>query len=171
MLITPQYKTLNERLHSTRPDYGISGQKWAGMVARVADAMKTTSILDYGSGKGTLGKALGRPISEYDPCIPGKESRPAPAALVVCTDVLEHIEPDCLDAVLDDLTALTLVKGFFVIATRPAKKFLEDGRNAHLIQQNIKWWLDRLWLRFDLEAFQDFGGDFLVIVKHRPSIQ
>lgn len=170
MLISETYKSLNSRLHSARVDYGTSGSKWAGMVGKLAASLETTSVLDYGCGKGTLAKALPHiRVREYDPCIEGKDSAPEPACLVACTDVLEHIEPDCLMAVLDDLKRVTQRKGFFIIATRPAKKFLEDGRNAHLIQQDISWWLPLLWERFQLEAFQDFGGEFMVIVKRAPA--
>ena len=48
-------------------------------------------------------------------------------------ELMEHIEPECLEEVLDNLQWLSLKAVFLVIATRPAKKMLADGRNAHLI--------------------------------------
>lgn len=164
-LITEHYARLNRQLHLERPDYGTSGEKWAEMVVKLANKMGTRSILDYGSGKGTLASALNLPISEYDPCIPGKEESPRKHDLVVCTDVLEHIEIECLNDVLDDLKRCTGHKAFLVVATRPAKKTLPDGRNTHLIQRSARWWLEQLLLRWDLEAFQDFGGEFLAIMR------
>jgi hypothetical protein len=90
---------------------------------------------------------------------------PDPADIVACTDVLEHIEPECLEDVLADLRRVTKKMGFFTIATRPAKKFLSDGRNAHLIQQDARWWLEKLWAKFHVQQFNDLGGELLVIVS------
>jgi 2-polyprenyl-3-methyl-5-hydroxy-6-metoxy-1,4-benzoquinol methylase len=84
---------------------------------------------------------------------------------VACTDVLEHIEPDQLDKVLDDLKRLVKQAGVFVIATGPAKKFLDDGRNAHLIQEGAAWWLPKIMARFDLMKFQKLAHEILVIVR------
>lgn len=167
MLISPEYLKQQHDLHADG-DYGTSSSKWAGMICDLANANSFTSILDYGCGKGLLKKSLqGANIAEYDPCIEGKDSPPASAELVVCTDVLEHIEPDCLDNVLDHLQSLTMKTGFFVIATRPAKKILSDGRNAHLIQQPHEWWLPKIFVRWKLKAFRDFGGCFMLIVEKK----
>ncbi|MDP1683387.1 MAG: hypothetical protein Q8L39_16645 [Burkholderiales bacterium] len=120
MLTTDQYRELNAHLHDTNPHYGISSSKWAPVVA---DQVGTRDILDYGCGKGLLKSTLGWPIREYDPAIPGKDTPPEPADFVTCTDVLEHIEPECLEHVLNDLQRLTRKIAFLNIATRPAKKF------------------------------------------------
>jgi 2-polyprenyl-3-methyl-5-hydroxy-6-metoxy-1,4-benzoquinol methylase len=68
------------------------------------------------------------------------DAAPEPHDIVACTDVLEHIEPDCLDDVLKDIRRCTKKVAFLLIATRPAIKVLADGRNAHLIQQPYTWW-------------------------------
>jgi len=106
----------------------------------LAASLKTTCVLDYGSGKGYLAKSMPYPIWEYDPVIPGKDESPRPADLVVCTDVLEHIEPDKLEYVLDDIRRVTKQLGYFVIHTGPSAKILADGRNSHLIQKPENWW-------------------------------
>lgn len=164
MLISASYKELNKRLHS-KGNYGFSGHKYAPLVANIARQLETRDILDYGCGARTLEHALGYPIRNYDPCIEGLDTPPEPADIVVCSDVLEHIEPDCLDDVLDDLKRVTRKLGVLVIATRPAIKFLEDGRNAHLIQEGIGWWLEKLGKRFaGMEG--TFGpGAFTVVVR------
>jgi hypothetical protein len=69
---------------------------------------------------------------------------PKPAQLLACTDVLEHIEPDRLDAVLRHQFNVAELGAFFTIATRPANKVLPDGRNAHLIQELPSWWVQKL---------------------------
>ncbi|HET9469625.1 MAG TPA: hypothetical protein VFO24_00885, partial [Usitatibacter sp.] len=80
-------------------------------------------------------------------------------------DVLEHIEPECLDEVLDDLQRVTRKIGFFVIATREAEKTLPDGRNAHLIQEPIAWWAPRLEKRFTVSQVREMAGEFAVVVR------
>ena len=164
MLITPAYERLNKRLYDVEPEYGTSGKTWAKYVRKCAQD-NPGSILDYGCGRRTLEQELGYPIQNYDPAIPGYDAPPEPAHCVACTDVLEHIEPECLDAVLDDLKRVTQAVGFFVIATRPAAKVLADGRNAHLINRPIEWWLPQIWERFTISQVTNLGILFIVIVK------
>ena len=163
MKITPGYLEQNRALHAVG-NYGLSGQRWAPQVLSMCNFAKSRDLLDYGCGQRTLEKALGFPIRNYDPCIPGLDATPEPADLVVCTDVLEHIEPDCLDEVLDDLQRVTKRLGFFVIANRPAQKILPDGRNAHLIQQPSSWWLPQLARRFRVIEVSEGTGEFGVVV-------
>ena len=150
MLISDDYRRLNRALHA-EGSYGRKGDKWTARVEQLIDRFRPVDILDYGCGQGALGRALGRPIGEYDPAVQGKDAPPQPADLVVCTDVLEHVEPACLDTVLDDLQRLTRVCLFAVVSTRPAVKVLADGRNAHLIVEPWSFWEDRLSSRFTID--------------------
>lgn len=161
MQISEAYREQNAKLHDN-PHYGVSGHKWAPMVKQLAGG--STDILDFGCGKRTLEKALGFSIQNYDPCIPGLDATPEPASVVVCGDVLEHIEPECLDDVLDELRRLIREVGLFTIATGPAKKYLPDGRNAHLIQEGAQWWIPKIWQRFRITQFVDKGHELIVIV-------
>ena len=163
MKITAEYRELNRELHS-QGFYGISGGNWAKVVGSICDTIQSRDVLDYGCGQRTLEKGLGFPIRNYDPCVEGLDAPPAPADLVVCTDVLEHIEHDCLDEVLDDLRRVTRKFGFFVIATRPALKTLPDGRNAHLIQEGEAWWLPKIAARFEIQKIDRVEGEFLLMV-------
>lgn len=162
MRYTDTYKQLQEELHQN-PHYGTSGAKYVEYVMRIADSMKTHDILDYGAGKGTLQKGIPYPIQQYDPFIPEFTAVPRPARLVVCTDVMEHIEPSCLDDVLTDIASFTGQLIFFQIATGPAQKFLSDGRNAHLIQQPLRWWLPKLMEHFEIESLNNQGHGFIAI--------
>src|SRR6187402_2868658 len=128
MKITPGYLEQNRKLHEGGY-YGLRGSRWAPTVLNVCNVAGSRDVLDYGCGQRTLERDLGFPIRNYDPCIPGLDAPPEPADVVACTDVLEHIEPECLDEVLDDLKRVTRGIGFFVIAHHPAKKTLPDGRN------------------------------------------
>lgn len=163
-LITDEYKALQTQLHEERPDYGTSSQKHIEQIRAIAQQLGTRDIIDYGCGKCQLQKGLPFPIQNYDPCLTEWSRHPDPADLVVCTDVLEHIEPQCLDEVLDDLAALTKKLLLVEVACRPAKKWLADGRNAHLIQQKPNWWLKHLLNRFDLYQFQSAPGAFVALL-------
>lgn len=163
--ISEEYRSLNEKLHKSNEAYGKSGHKHVKQVMEIAVSLGTKDILDYGCGKSTLAMNLPFKINQHDPAIPVFSERPAAADVVVCTDVLEHIEPEMLDSVLQDLCALTKKAIFLNVATRPAKKILEDGRNAHLIQEDYKWWLEKLWGMFEIVRFDKFDGEFSVIAK------
>jgi hypothetical protein len=97
---------------------------------------------------------------------------PFPAELVCCIDVLEHIEPDKIDAVLDHLKSLTQGIAFLSIDTGPAKKTLSDGRNAHLIQEGWLWWLPKIDARWDVQTVQ-FVSDrnFFVVCEAKSLIE
>lgn len=149
-LISPAYVALQHELHDRPNGYGGKGDKWAAAVAGLARTYQAGSILDYGCGEGALVRALYRQglpgvrFDEYDPAVPTKAQRPSFADLVVCTDVLEHIEPDRLDCVLAHLRVLARKAVFLVVATRPSNKTMADGRNAHLIVEDVDWWEARV---------------------------
>lgn len=164
MLISESYRALNAQLHESNPGYGVSGQKWAEHIKGLSNKLHTRDILDYGCGKRTLQMALGCAIKNYDPCIPEFSTPPEPAYIVVCGDVLEHIEPENLDDVLDDLKRVVKHVGFFVINTGPAKKFLADGRNAHLIQEKWEWWKPKIESRFQIWGMEEHEKDVVAVV-------
>lgn len=169
MLISEEYRALNATLHESDPDYGKSGHKWAEMIAHVAKKLEVDTILDYGAGKGTLKTAIGGEynVREYDPAVPSMAKRPEPAQLVTCTDVLEHIEPHCLHDVLDDLQRLGTLGAFVVIATRPAKKILADGRNAHLIVEPPEWWIPKLLIRWRILMIAFNGSPLYAMMRRK----
>ena len=164
MLISDSYRRLNSDLHAGG-NYGRNGDKWATRVAEISDRYDASTILDYGCGQGSLARALGARVQEYDPAIVDKSAAPLPADLVVCTDVLEHIEPDCLGDVLDHLRRLSRKACFVVVATRPAMKFLADGRNAHLIIEQDEFWRGRLNRRFKILSWEPMTGEFAAVLE------
>lgn len=147
-LASPEYIEMQRVLHTRGVPYGERGDKWTKTVIAVAEAYEASSILDYGCGQGSLGKRLRNDprfdVREYDPAIQGKDSSPGFADLVVCTDVLEHVEPDCLDAVLKHLRLLSRKALFIVVAICDTANVLTDGRNAHLIVRPANWWKKRM---------------------------
>lgn len=143
-LVSKEYREQLHRKHQSTK-WGIDGHRNAQAVADYANELHATSILDYGCGSGTLKKNLpGFKVFEYDPGIRSKSQLPKPAHLVVCTDVLEHVEPEKLADVLKHVYLLASKGAYFVIALRPARETLPDGRNAHLIVQGKTWWIDQL---------------------------
>lgn len=164
-LISDKYIQLNEQLHSSKRAYGRSGKKYIKQVLSLTEKYNTKDVLDYGCGKQTLQEGLPFTISQYDPAIRKYSKHPKrPYDIVVCTDVLEHIEPEFLDNVLDDIKKLTLEAVFLTVSTRPARKVLADGRNTHLIVKPKGWWIPKLQSRFKIlevtenyEMFTVFG--------------
>lgn len=106
------------------------------------------TILDYGCSRRRLRNSL--PVTmqnwlaEYDPGVPGFETPSWPRDLVVCTDVLEHVEPECLDAVLADLKRVTLNTLLLSVSTKHSEMTLPDGTLQHKIVQPAAWWAEKI---------------------------
>lgn len=166
-LISEEMRELNSQLHYDNPRYGMGGSRHLETVLKLSKLENIKLIGDYGCGKGMLAKELLKHnivILEYDPAIPGKEGLLPAVDLLVCTDVLEHIEPDKLDFVLDDMKRCTRQVGYFVISTRKAIKSYADGRNAHLIVQPEAWWNKKLSKYFEVGTIQAKNDELHVIV-------
>jgi 2-polyprenyl-3-methyl-5-hydroxy-6-metoxy-1,4-benzoquinol methylase len=135
------------RLHADPRGYGGRGRKWRDLVVEMGTTYQCRSLLDYGCGQGTLCAAItsgAHPftdIREYDPAILGKDAPPSPAELVVCTDVLEHVEPDYIWSVTEHLAAMTIRACFLVVSLVETSKRLSDGRQAHLLLRSVEWWV------------------------------
>jgi len=154
-LISEHYRKELETLH--RPgDWGnTASRSWKEILSEVNKYGNT--FLDYGSGRGFLGKMIEKhhpgeyQVTNYDPGLDEYKDNNTPHDFVVCVDVLEHIEPDLLDNVLDDLQRVTLKAGYFQIAHFESLKFLEDGRNVHLIVEPPEWWEPKITERWNVE--------------------
>lgn len=162
---SPAYRGQLETLHRTRT-WGADGGKHTEAVRQIIDEYQPKTILDYGCGENKLAESL-TPIrvSGYDPGVRERATMPKPCDLVISTDVLEHVEPDKLDAVLDHIWRLTGVVGYFVISTRLANAKLPDGRNAHLSVHDGSWWLEKLAAIGWTVKRHTIGKDLTVVVE------
>lgn len=168
MLISETYRQQQEKLHEN-PQYGVASVAYAPIVTNLINQLKIREVLDYGAGKGRLGESI-KPdhdiqMHRYDPARPEWADKPDSAEMVCCIDVLEHIEPECLEDVLDDLQRCVEFFGFFTVHTGPAVKVLDDGRNAHLTQEGPGWWLPRILHRWELVQYQIQPNGFYVLVR------
>ncbi len=167
-LITDEYRAQQAALHA-KGNYGTASLQFGDAVTNILNAMQCRTLLDYGCGSmRNLCKVI-EPDHDvmyqgYDPAIPAFAKK-EPADLVTCIDVLEHIEPELLDNVLDDLQSLSPMLAFLTVHTGPARKVLSDGRNAHLIQQPASWWLPKFMERWELNAFTRSPQGFTVLLS------
>lgn len=139
-LISPKYQQLLLAKHG-HGKWGADGAKHVANANAYADALEAETILDYGCGEMKFAEAMKpRRVSGFDPGVPGKAGMPKPCDLLVCTDVLEHVELEKLNNVLGHMRSVCLKGAYVVIATREANAKLPDGRNAHLIVRDEKWW-------------------------------
>lgn len=155
-MISEHYRQLNAKLHRQQHAYGCSGSRWGDLVLDLVRRDGMRDVLDYGCGKQTLAGMIAHvvPCRGYDPAISHLAARPEPADLVTCTDVMEHVEPEHIDAVLDDIAALARKGAFFVISCERGGRKLPDGRFAHLVVKPPEWWMQKLKGRFeDFEVY------------------
>ena len=175
-LISPAYQAQQQTLHETSP-YGTASILYAPIVSAIIEKMQITHLLDYGCGANTqLPKHLKvshkLTYQAYDPGVPRYSTPPLPAELVACIDVLEHIEPEYLDLVFDDLARLAEGVLFASVTTCAAFKSLPDGRNAHLTQQPMSWWLPKFWDRWEIQTVQAISAEsFFVVGTTKPRIE
>jgi hypothetical protein len=141
------------------------------------------SLVDWGCASGKLLNRVAEDFpgiqesAGYDPGNPDYDIVPSGAydCLVSC-DVIEHIEPDQLDASFKLMQSKFRRSAFLIAACYPAKKILDDGRNAHLIVENCAWWLDRIQRQFDqchVTWWQaiDFGGKPHKGIRPKPELR
>jgi len=166
MLITPEYREQQEEMHE-KGDYGIVGHMYAKMISGLWVQLEEPKVLDYGCGQCSLSQALPQiPFDLYDPCVPRYAKEPkGKYDLVTCTDVLEHIEPDLLADVVQNIAEHCSKMCFVQIGTAPASKTLPDGRNAHLTQERVAWWVALLdGAGFEIQTVSRTGHGFIAVL-------
>lgn len=137
----------NDRTRRT----GFGGKsKNLGRFPKFMKIWNVDSLLDYGCGKGHVLAQLKEKypkviIEGYDPAIDRYNTVPQTQYdCVFSNDVLEHIEPQYIGQVLENIDSLSKKYIWLRIDTKPARKKLPDGRNAHLILESPEWWMVQL---------------------------
>lgn len=172
------YGAIYSELHKNQKHYtGKSIRTGLPQIVELVQKTNPRRLLDYGCGKGhqysvhKVHEAWGglQPHC-FDVGVPAFSDEPAgPFDGVICTDVMEHIDPADVDTILDDIFSFLPERddggtsfAFFFISCRPAKnKMLPDGRNVHLCVREPEWWESRLSMfarpRLEIVARYDLG--------------
>ena len=162
-MISKEYKAELRKMHTDSPRWGRgSVQHYTYIVTQ-----NPATVLDYGCGKGGLVRELnasGIQCTGYDPGVWEFRNRPkGKYALVICADVLEHVEPGELDNVLADIAGFAERDIMLVIATRKAVAVLPSGRNAHLIVENELFWIERISKHMTVQSYTYDGSEMKVL--------
>lgn len=142
MAYSNEYLEQLKKLHN-KSSFG-SGQEIPQIVKDLLDTGEIKTFLDFGSGKGFFSQSIAQTypnikLFTYDP-VTSPIELPDKVDMTYSSDVLEHVEPELLDETLDDLFNRTKKYQYHLIACHPAKKTLNNGRNAHLIIEDPAWW-------------------------------
>ena len=156
---TDEYGAMQRQMHD-RGGYGVWGDHDTRLAAtgilNLHDVLKRPlTVMDYGAGNGALGAALERAfkcatVTNYDPFHPQWRDNPEPGLhdVVTCCDVMEHVEPQCVENTLKYIADHCRYMAIFTIAIEEAAKTLPDGRNAHVTQRSPAWWQKRISKHF-----------------------
>ena len=157
-MFTENYRLLNKQLHEQNANYGTTVKSKINIITDIIDNQHIHSVLDYGCGKGLLKQLLIEKygdnklfINEYDIAFEQKLSR-SPSDLIVCSDVMEHVEPEYTKSVLQDIELHTLRYALFVISTKQSDKTFPDGRNTHINIKGVKEWSELIGQYFEIDS-------------------
>ena len=90
----------------------------------------------------------------YDPAVAEYADKPTGRFdIVTCVDVLEHVSRGGISHTLCEISGLTRGFFFFAIDLVPAKKYLDDCRNAHILLAPGDWWCQQISSQFMCTRF------------------
>lgn len=148
MSLVDQYREMHLKGHFA----GYSLKAHTEDIRQLVQLTRAKSLLDYGCGKGhqySLSKMHrvwgGIMPTLYDPGVEQLSTKPsAKFDGVICTDVLEHIPEGEVEETLREIFSYATKFVYLSICTRPAKKTLPDGRNAHVTIKEPAWWAGKI---------------------------
>ena len=166
----------SQSLHESDPNYSLpsaysnpgnikSGMDLPRALRSVCSKFRVQTFLDYGCGKNGLISLLegcndfsSINFRSYDPAVAEYADRPTGHFdVVTCIDVLEHISRGEISQVLHEISDLTSGFFFFAIDLVPAKKYLDDCRNAHIMLAPSDWWCQQISSQFMCTRFFQAG--------------
>jgi len=166
--VIKKYKVFHENGIKNQPGFstflGYSLTKWILKIQEIIKTNNCNSLLDFGCGKAFLYKnkfKIGdkefsnlsdfwnlKNIYLYDPGLEEYSDYPkGKYDGIICTDVVEHIPEDDVLNFIDELFKLSNKFIFVVIATMPASKYFDDGKNIHLSLKDQEEW-KKIFLEF-----------------------
>lgn len=176
MAVSESYLQQLRQLHASKDGFGRT-RRIPELLLEAVQRHGVRSLLDFGCGKGAMVELLreslpGVQVRGWDPAFHAPDELPDDVDMIVSTDVLEHIEPEALDATLRDLRARCRHQ-YHLIACHRAATLLPDGRNAHLVVEAPDWWQQRfLELGCTIEAerlesrISPVGRGSILVVKY-----
>lgn len=144
--------TINEKMLEQIQLVHSSENKWNGnslidhipRIEAIIEDYGIETILDYGCGKAKYHPSHWN-ATKYDPGVSEFSEKPTSRHdLIICTDVLEHVEEEYIDEVLQEIFQNANKFVYFCIGVHPAEEILPDGRNAHVLLKTVAWWKERL---------------------------
>lgn len=168
------YESLTEatKFHSVNQSNWI-GEALAEYKHNVFNLIKENNvknILDYGCGKAKFhsilfnnkkvpGSPMGIDITPYDPAVPDFANKPTGQYdLVLCVDVMEHVQEDKVEEVLKDIFTFSN-RVFLTITCYAATQTLVNGKNAHYTIKEPDWWKEKL---------KPYDGSYISIFQTKP---
>ena len=104
--ISEEYRQVLIQTHKKyKGTWGNSGLRlWSNAFLGIMRFQKFNRVLDYGAGWGMVKDGLSKThphieVIEYEPSRAEVAASPEPCEMVICHDVLEHVEPEYLDNV------------------------------------------------------------------------
>lgn len=148
-----KYVKLYEEHHKKIHGYGTGGsvKQMAKYIKSESEKQDIKTVLDFGCGKARvwsksfISKLALDSVDLYDPAIPKYSNIPKGVFdCVICSDVLEHIPFDNIDATLFTIFSKSEKVVFLWISTRLAKAILPNGENAHCSVFPKEWWIEKV---------------------------
>lgn len=136
--------------------HGCSILQHADSIGKMVRLLRVKTYLDFGCGRADAYRSphklwhhLGldrKNVTLYDPAF-GRDDTLPPAGrkfdLVVCSDVLEHLPEEEVDAFIDRLFGYARHGVWSSVCCRKAKKFFPDGTNLHVTVKSFGWWFEK----------------------------
>lgn len=166
--ISPEHAKQYQQYHLATP-YVRLPSRWLERVEALAKKLDAQSILDYGSGpsRGISSYLPNVEVRDYDPGVIGLDHEPEPADLVACIHTLEHVEPECLAAVVADLHILARKALFVVVSCQPSTKVLPDGTAWHTFVRDARWWKAYLVDFIEQPILKEPGMEYAALLELR----
>jgi len=146
--LTPQYRAMAADGGNF---FGLSVLQHQKRIGQFIKDTNSKTLLDFGCGRGDAYRSphkvyhqwgLSRKdVTLYDPAFNRDNALPTGKFdMVICSDVLEHVPEDEVDAFVARLFSYAKRGVWASVCCRPAKKTFPDGTNLHVTVRPFEWW-------------------------------